>query len=202
MSWRIVDADSGKPAVITNANYPAIIHGAAKSGASFFTVILTAELVRADEAIVFMCAHGEGVQSLRHELGLKKSVVAAREINSRIKPVLESSRLVTLFNKRPDFLQRSLAALSDWRDRTVLINNAETILYPALWDMIKTHQRLVISGDIRGLEGSITYYQFKTAIAFSPWPNSAPYQRGDMPPYIGAMRQGFHGQNLLVTEIK
>lgn len=200
MTWRIVDAGAGKPVVIPKDGHPVIINGVAKSGASFFTVVLTAELVRADEPVLFMCAHSEGVRSLRQELGLKKPAVVASSITDQVEASLESSRLVTLFNKDPNFILRSLGALKDWRDRIVVIKNAETILSPALWATVKTHQRLIVSGDIRGLNEPITYNQFKTVVAFSDWPMSAPYQRGDLPPYIGALQQGSHKQNLIVAE--
>lgn len=200
--WQPIDTQTGKPLILKQSDWPIIIHGAPKAGSSFFTVVLTADLIRRGDKVVFMCAKGEAIRALQAELGLAQPAAKYQEVTSGAAENLKDMQLVTLFKKRGTNLVTALRALPDWSERVVIIKNAEEILTPELWAIVRPHKKLILSGDFEKEKVDVDQNIFSSNILFSRSPGHWHHQRGLLPTYIGdALIAGKHRQ-LIVREQK
>lgn len=184
-------------------DFPLLIHGREGSGASYATVVLAAELVRAGQPVVWLCARPPAVVALQRELDLNKPApVAGREVDGRsIKP-LSHSQLVAVHG-RADFLLRSLRALDDWAERYVIMKNIEETMTPATWAVLKDHPRLVCSGDVGRMKWGLPKESWRSTIAFSEWPSGWPIKNDPAPPYIATWRKdGKAAQKIIAIDRK
>lgn len=199
MSLHIIDAEDNRPWHPASGNWPLLIHGRPKSGASLFTVVLTAELIRRGARLVFLCAKGEAVRALQSELGLKKSAMAYQQVSEAAVEALESMQLVTFF-RRPGFdLLQSLRSLTDWGRRIVVVKNAEELLNPPLWAVLQPHRRLIVSGDFNLVSDTAIHEVLSTKILFSASPPGWSDQRSNQPDYVGECIRHNNTQLLMVA---
>lgn len=183
--WQPVETQTGKRLALKAADWPIAIHGAPKSGASFFTIVLTADLIRRGEKVVFICAQGEAIRSLQTELGLGRPAAKYKEVTGEAAVDLKDMQLVTLFKKRGTNLVTALRALPDWSERVVVIKNVEEILTPELWAIVRPHKKLILSGDFEKEKIGIDEKMFTSKILFSVAPGHWHHQRGSLPTFIG-----------------
>ncbi|MBI2984890.1 MAG: hypothetical protein HYY50_04690 [Candidatus Kerfeldbacteria bacterium] len=200
MSWQLNEVATGRPWGLHVRQLPCLIHGQAGSGASFATIIITANLVRRGESVVFLCSRGQAVRSLQHELGLQRPAIKTDQVTGRDVPALADSRLVTIFHRSSRQLGRLLRALTDWRERVVVIKNIEDTLHQDLWSMVSSHQELIISGDVSRVTVGLPTKHFKTGLAFSNWPASYSWTRGAEPHYVGTFHDGRQRRKILAVE--
>ncbi len=199
--WQPVDAATGREITWPPADWPILIHGASKAGASFFTVALTADLIRRGERMVFMCANGEAIRAWQYELALNKPAVKYSAVGSLAATALVEMQLVTLFKRRGTDLLTSLCALKDWGERIVVIKNVEELLRSELWAVVKSHPRLILSGDFAKTKIDIDPKLFNTQILFSEAPGHWPCQRASLPTYIGEVYQGSRRCQTIVRQV-
>lgn len=153
------------------------------------TVVLAAELVRAGQTVVWLCAKPEGVRALRDELQLvEDQPVKAKRVTSSVAAELEDSQLVTIFGSS-EFLLQSLHGLADWSDRIVVLKNMDAVLNVALWATLKPHRRLVLAGDLTAMQAPIQDVGWPTKLAFSPYPAMWNIIRPALPSFVGEMIQ-------------
>ncbi|MEK7637418.1 MAG: hypothetical protein AAB402_03495 [Patescibacteria group bacterium] len=199
--WIPVDAETDQPAVFSDSDWPLLIHGASKSGAAFFTVALTAELIRRGERVVFICAAGEAIRALQSELQLKPSAAHFSRVSRQAAAVLEEMQLVTLLKRRGTDPLTSLRALKDWNQRAVVIVNVEDTLTPQLWAVVKSHRRLILSGDFEKEKIDIDQKIFSSSILFSVSPGHWHRQRSSLPTYIGQVFRGRRSFQTILREV-
>lgn len=201
MPWRFVDATTQRPLTWDEGDWPCFIHGAERSGASFSTIILTAELVRRGQNVAFLCARAEAVLALERELRLDRPKVRAKAVTRATASPLAESQLVTMHHDRGEFLLRSLRALSDWSERIVVVKNVERVLTPGLWSVLQTHPRLILSGDAGRLPINLPTDHFFRLIGFSTWPDGWSMTRpANLPKYAGHMIQRGQERTVIALE--
>lgn len=198
--WQPIDTKTGQPLVLKTADWPIVIHGTQKSGSSFFTVALVADLVRRGDKVVFICAKGEAIRTLQAELGLNQPASKYSEVTSTAATDLKDMQLVTLFKRKGTDLVAELRALSDWSERVVVINNVEEILTPDLWAIVRSHKKLILSGDFEKEKADVDQNLFSSSIPFSRSPGHWHHQRGQLPTFIGDAIIGKKHQQLIVRE--
>lgn len=192
--WSLIEAASGRLFVVDH-HWPIWIHGAPKSGASFATVVLTADLVRRGEKIVFLCAHGDAIRALQQQLEMQRPEMKAKVITAPVAAELATMQLVTLKHEKGKNLATQLRALSDWSERVVVIKNVDELLTSELLAVAQAAKRLVLAGDFSKLKIEIPFMAAKTHVAFSPPPKSWPVEWSSLPSYIGQYWRGNdHGQ--------
>ncbi len=200
MSWQPVNTETNKALKFATKDWPILINGAPKAGASFFTVALTAELIRQRKKVVFMCAKGEAIRALKKELNITEPLVRGHDVTGTVATSLSDMQLVTLFQQKSMDMVNALRSLEDWNKRMVVMKNVEDILTPELWVVIKSHKQLVLSGDFSRLNFEIDTTVFRTAILFSPSPEHWKRQRSQLPTYIGDVYQGESNYQTIVSE--
>lgn len=188
--WQPVNAETERPLTFPPAAWPILIHGAEKSGASLYTVMLTAMLVRRGLPVVFICAHSEAIRALQTELGIGRPSARSAKVDGPTATALEHLQLIAFLKRQDTDILGSLRALRDWSDRVVVVKNAETILTPEFWETIQSHRRLIVSGDFNQRRNLFRPDAFRSTILFSEPPGSWGLERGPMPTYVGVMRQG------------
>lgn len=200
--WEAYRADTNRPFTLGERDYPCLIHGRPGSGASFFTVILAAALIRREIPVVFLCAKAEAVRALTAELGLGPPEVGADRVTARNEPELERHLLITFIKQNRTFLADSLRQLGDREDRVIVLKNIEEIMTPELWHLVKDQRHLIVSGDVDRITGPFPTTIWKTRLAFSPWQSAwgeaRPFQT---PSYVGtAWRQAERDGEVMVVE--
>lgn len=200
-SWQPVDAKTQWPWRPTARQLPLGIHGTPKSGASFFTIALTADLVRRGRPVVFLCAHGDGVLALQRELGLQKSSVKFDDVTAQAAVDLSAHQLVTLYSSQPGILLSRLRGLRDWSERLIVIKNIETVLSPALYTIVRPHRQLILSGDFNGQLIRSQPQDYASTIAFSEWPKDWGRHRDTLPSYVGILTTGSNNRQLILKEV-
>ena len=199
--WRPVEADSGEAVDWQDSDWPLLIHGAAGSGASFFTVVLAAELVRRGEPVIFACAKSEAVRRLQAELAIRQPTVRGRAVTIKNEAKLEDSQLVTVHFDRPAGLRQAITSIRDWTERFIIVKNIEHTLSPETWPQFKSHRRLVLAGDLGLVNKMIAPDEVKSTIAFSDLPRDWPFQRPKLPTYVGQFRRSDQSeQTVMVAE--
>ncbi|MBI5466972.1 MAG: hypothetical protein HY975_02040 [Candidatus Kerfeldbacteria bacterium] len=198
--WQPSSGEAGRSFRLADRDYPCIIHGAEKSGASFFTIALTADLVRQGQPVVFICAKSAGVLALQRELELLAPGVKTKEIGSQTAAQLEEHQLVTIFSHRPADILVHLRALHDWAERVMVIKNIDTLLTPGVWATVQSHRQLILSGDVASTSAPILERNFRSSIAFSKWPAGWLDIRQPLPTYAGEYRHGKIVKQVFLSE--
>lgn len=199
--WQPIDANTGRPIDLKSADWPLVIHGKPKAGSSFFTITLVADLLRRGRRVVFFCAHGQAIRALQQELALPAPMTRAKKITSSVAVQLENMQLVTFFRRPKMDMVQSLRSLRDWSDRIVVIKNAEEILTPALWEILRPHQNLILSGDMSTLKTAVDPQHFATTILFSDSLSTWTIQRNALPTYIGECHQKRGIRQVIVRQV-
>ncbi len=200
--WQPIDVQTGKRVVLKKNDWPILIHGTPKAGSSFYTVALTAELIRRGEKIVFLCAHADAIKALTTELVVQQPEVHDTSVSAKTATALEDMQLVTLMRRPNMNLVTSLRALHDWSERVVVIKNIDEVITPELWAVVKTHQKLCLSGDATKMQFEIPIDSFSTMILFSPGPEHWLHQRPALPTYIGDVSQSRRQWQTILREVK
>lgn len=198
--WQPIDGQSQRPLQLSDRDYPCLIHGADKSGASFFTIALTAALVRQGRPVVFLCAKPAGVIALQQELGLPPPRVKVKNVNSQAAATLEEHQLVSIYSSRPADLLVHLRALRDWAERVVVIKNIDALLTPGVWATVQAHHQLILSGDVARTSAPLLEKYFQSTVAFSRWPVGWLDIRQTLPTYVGEYRRGKNVRQVLLAE--
>jgi hypothetical protein len=198
--WQPINTETGQPLILKTADWPIAIHGTPKSGSSYFTTVLTANLIRRGEKVVFMCTKGDAIRALQAELDLNQPASKYSEVTSGAATDLKDMKLVTLFKRKGTDLVASLRALSDWSERVVVINNVEEILTLELWAIVRPQKKLILSGDFAKEKVDVDQKLFSSSILFSRSPGHWHHQRSQLPTYIGDAMVGKKQQQLIVRE--
>ncbi len=197
--WQPIDTTTGKRLTLKSSDWPFLVHGTVKSGSSFFTIALTADLIRHGQKVVCICARGEELRLLQKELNIDKSESTFSEVTSSAADTLENMQLVSLFKRKGVDVITSLRALKDWSERVVVINNVEDVLTTELWEILQTHTHYVLSGDFEKLPFEIDQQILPLQIFFSASPVHWRKQRSKLPSYIG---EGYRGSEHFLTIVK
>lgn len=198
-SWQPVNAQTELPLTWPKTSFPVIIHGREKSGASPYTVALTADFIRRGLPVVFICAHGEAVRALQRELGIGQPAIRSPAVDRSVVATLEDMQLVSFMYRKGFDLPTAIEALRDWRDRVIIVKNIETVLTPALWQVVGSHHRTVLSGDAVMTSIDLSRTIFGTTILFSDAPATWTRQRPVFPTYVGC---GFRGARRFQTILR
>ena len=189
MTWQPFNAATEQSVVFSECDWPILLHGVPKSGLSFYTIVLTADLIRRGERVVFICAKGEAIRSLQTELDLITPAAKYSQIDRGASQALEAMQLVTIMN-RPNFdLLAAVRNLKDWGERIVVVKNADALLSKELWSLLRPHHRLIIAGDLKASKIKLAPSDFSTAIYFSPPPATWSVKLATRPTYVGHVYQ-------------
>ncbi len=140
-----------KEVIFNKEDFPMLINGAGKSGASFFSLSLLVNLFENGEKVLLFSAFDPAKEEFRKQLG--------GSINENA-IVIESGDEENFINE--------LDKVSDLPERIVLCKNIEHYS-PNLFNKLKDQELIIFSGDIDKCEfgGKLAIKDFKTKIFFS-----------------------------------
>ena len=119
-----------KPFKVSEINFPILIHGEDGSGASFFTITLTANLLHSGSKVIFLCGY-----TMAHE-----------EILRQIPNITEED--ILLYTKdQLDKFDEALSLIENVNERVIVVKNIE-LFTEELFDHVSSYQKIIISGDI------------------------------------------------------
>jgi hypothetical protein len=199
--WQPIDAETEQHWQLQDKDWSVLIHGAEQAGASFFTIALTADLIKSGEKVVYMCARGQGVRSLEEELGGRKPELKIKQADHAHLNELADLQLITFFSKSSEFLLNSLRSLKDWGERVIVLKNFDLTMDAAIWAVLRSHKKLIISGDAGRSRVPLSPTTFMTTIAFSSWPTDWGMPARQLPKYIGDARSAGQERKLIVQEV-
>jgi hypothetical protein len=162
-----------KTVLLDNASYnftsnslPALISGIHKSGSSYLSIILVAQLVEEGEKIIFFTAFPMAKDMFIEQLGRDELIGF---INSPEDIASQSSKQVLLVNSGDlDLFIQVIQAIDDLNDRTVYIKNIDEY-EEDLSQLISGQSKVVFQGDVDKCAwgGSILQRELKTKIYFT-----------------------------------
>jgi hypothetical protein len=183
--WHPVEAETDQQFRLSDADWPLVIHGTDGSGASFFTVALTAALVRTGAKIVWLCTTPEGVLALQRELHLGEPDAKYRSMTDRAETIVAAMPVVTFCHRQPGELLNFLRSLRDWNQRIVILKNMEVTADEAMLNVLRPHRRLILSGNAERAASPLRDLSAGMRIGFSAWPGDWHIERGTLPRYVG-----------------
>lgn len=199
--WQPVDTASNRPIRIGTKDWPVLIHGTPKAGASFFTIALTASFLRRGEKVVFICAHAPAITALQREMHLTQPAMASATVTASAATSLEEMQLVTLMLGRGHNVLEALRALHDWTERIVIVKNIDEVLTSPMWAVLQSHRRCVLSGDLNKLRIALPAVMMKTQILFSDPPKTWPIKRSPLPTFMAEIHRSRGISTGLVREV-
>jgi hypothetical protein len=140
-----------KEVVFNKENFPMLINGADKSGASFFSISLLVNLFENREKVLFFSAFDPAKEEFRKQLG----------------DSINGNTLIIESGNEENFI-KELDKISDLSDRIVLCKNIEN--YSSnLFNKLTDQELVIFSGDIDKCEfgEQLVKKDFKTKIFFS-----------------------------------
>jgi len=159
-----------KEAVFSKADLPILISGKEKSGASFFSLCLLANLLKNGEKIVFFSAFPAAKEEFRRQIaGHEESAIIIDSGDEKI---------------FMEFLQR----IDDLSERVVLIKNID-LYSQSLFKLVKPLKNIIISGDIDKCRfaDDLIKEEFPSRIFFSQSQLYPQVGLENLPKYIGAI---------------
>lgn len=135
----------------THEDFPMLISGGCKSGTSFFSVCLMAELFKRGEKEVFFTAYTPAKDEFRKQLGAS----------------INDNAMIIDSGDENAFLQE-IEEIKDLEERIVLVKNMENYSLK-LFDKLKDKKLVIFSGDMDKCEfgDNLAEKDFKTKIFFS-----------------------------------
>jgi len=132
-------------------DFPMLISGVEKSGTSFFSICLMAELFNRGEKEIFFTAYPPAKEEFRKQLG--------DSINDNAKIIGQGEEKI--------FLEK-INAIEDFDERIVLVKNIENYSQK-LFDKLKDKKLVIFSGDMDKCQfgNDLAKKDFKTKIFFS-----------------------------------
>ncbi|MCU0680042.1 MAG: hypothetical protein MUF50_01925 [Planctomycetes bacterium] len=152
----------------TESNFPILIHGVEKSGASFFSVCLLANLLKNGFKTLLFSAYPMAKEEFRKQIiGYENKAII---INSGEEQVLIDS----------------LRNVTDLNERVVLIKNIDNYSLN-LFNAVKDLKLVIFSGDLNKCEfaDDIMKRDFATKILFSQSEKHPQYDLASLPKYHG-----------------
>jgi hypothetical protein len=199
--WQPLEVSTDQPVRFSPADWPVAIHGHRQSGASFFTSVIVADLIRRGERVVLVCADGQSIREVQAELAMPRPAVKFRAVTTEAATKLEDMQLVTLLQRRAVNLADSLGGIQDRADRMVIVQGVESLMTAELWSIIESQPRMILSGDWSKVGLSIDLKKFPVRILFSEAPDSWPDQRPPNPSYIGIMQTGSTCRQFIARDV-
>lgn len=129
---------------------PILISGAEKTGSSFFTVCLLANLLKSGHKVIFFSAHPAAKEEFRSQAGVN----------------LENALIIDSENE-DDFID-TIKNISDLSERVVLIKNIDSYSQK-LFEVVKDLKLVIFSGDLDKCQfaGYLLRNNFSSKIFFS-----------------------------------
>jgi hypothetical protein len=121
---------NGKPSEILETYLPLLIHGKDGSGASFFTITLTASFLNSGSKVIFLCGYK----------------MAQDELIKQIPNISEENFLLYTKDQAEEFIN-TLSMIENTTERIIIIKNIE-LFAEDIFDQISSYQKIIISGDI------------------------------------------------------
>jgi hypothetical protein len=149
-------------------DFPFLVHGAEKTGSSFFSICLLANLLKAGMKTFFFSAYPMAKEEFRKQIiGYEKDTI-----------IVDSGDEKTLIE--------TLKNTPDLNERVVLIKNIDS--YSSnLFNVTKNLNLIILSGDLDKCQfaDSLIDKKFATKILFSPSEKYSQYDLSDLPKYNG-----------------
>lgn len=141
----VVLLETGAIMRFSDEDFPLVIHGAPKTGASHFSLSVVADLfARGRKLLLFTAfpAAREDFLAQTAELGRK-----AFDVTDPSQIPDASGDAIIVKSGDVDLFVEALKRLPDLAERIVFIKNVEALLTPEMIDLIRPLSRLVLSGD-------------------------------------------------------
>lgn len=153
-------------------DFPVLINGADKSGASFFSIILLANLFKDGNKVLLFSAYPPAKEEFRKQLGNK---------------INEDSLIIESGDE--DSFINELDGIRDLSERIILFKNIENYSQK-LFDKLKNQKLIIFSGNVDSCEfgEQLSNKNFNTKIFFSYSDKMRIENKIDLPKYNGYIK--------------
>jgi len=154
---------------------PMLISGAEKTGTSFFTVCLLANLLQNGHKVILFSAHAAAKEEFRNQVGAN----------------LNNALIIDSENE-DEFIE-ILKNIKDLSDRVILIKNIDSYSQK-LFNFVKDFRLVIFSGDLDkcAFADELLKNKFNTKIFFSYSEKYALKEPKSLPKYSGMIISGHH----------
>ncbi len=169
---------------LTKNGFPILIHGAEKTGASFFSICLLTDLLKTGMKAFLFSAYPMAKEEFRKQ-------IVGYEDGAIIIDSGDEQALVEALQETPDL-----------DERVVLIKNIDNYSLN-LFNAVKDLKLIILSGDLDKFKfsNSLIDENFSTKILFSPSEKYSQYDLSDLPKYSGKMISNtYNGVISLIAE--
>jgi hypothetical protein len=137
----------------TENNFPILIHGEDKSGASFYTISIAVNLFLKNLPIVFLCGYP----------------MAEEEFRKQVNQDYGKDRIIFYTKERISEFKEFVADQNN-QERIIFIKNIE-LFDEDIFNLISSKNKIILSGDINkcSFKDKILNKKFNTKIFFSPF---------------------------------
>lgn len=153
---------NNKPALFSKADLPMLISGQDKSGASFYTICLAANLYKAKKKIIFFCAYPMGIEEFMKQAGDGDGIEYVTAKNA-----IAAKTAIIVKPGDEELFAWVLQNTHDVTNRVIIIKNFE--VHSSAVQKTVFRDNFVISGDIdkSSEAGVLREKDFATSIFFS-----------------------------------
>ena len=166
---------NGKKFNFSEINFPILIHGAEKTGSSFFSICLLSQAQKKGTKTLLFSAYPMAKEEFK------------KQISSH-----ENDALVIDSGDEQVFIKK-LQSIPDLKDRVVLIKNIDKYSLK-LFNAVKDLKLIIFSGDLDKCQfaDSLMGVKFYSKILFSPSKKYPQCDLTDLPKYSGKLINGYH----------
>jgi len=166
-------------------DFPMLISGAEKTGASFFSIILLAELLKNGAKVLFFSAYPDAKVEFRKQFGA------------------EVDQAIIIDSGEESALLESLEKIPDLSERVVLIKNIDSYS-SKLFEAVQTLELVIFSGDLDKCQfaDKLIKKDFITKVFFSQSTKYPQAELGDLPKYSGQVISDRYDGLIILRAIK
>lgn len=169
MPKQIVRRDTRRPVHFNADDLPMLIHGGPRAGSSLFTISLIVDLILGGEKVLCLMAFPTARDEFESQLKEARKTEALYDLKEVEGEGLIPQPFVLVKSGEPGLMAEAVRKLPDTKDRIVVISNLDTMLTEELFEAVKNHPKLILSGDVDAspLKDQIAAMSYKTKIIFS-----------------------------------
>lgn len=194
----IVEVSSEEPVSFATADFPLMVHGRDKSGASLFSITLSARLHNVGEKLLIFTAYPMASEEFRKQIAVKANGVY---MATTVGAIEEASKYQTIIIEPGNgaLFAEYISELPDIGERYILIKNIETVEDGILDQAFFQHPKLFVSGDVSQSTylSEIMKVAWPTQILFSEIVEGTESDIAELPKYHALMVA--HGSKKIIT---
>ena len=194
----IIETTSLEPVSFSSVDFPLMVHGRDKSGASLFSIVLAAGLHMKGEKMLIYTAYPMAGEEFRKQIGEKTDRLYVTSNHGEAETASKNQTIIIEPGNTALF-QEYLSSLPDISERYILIKNIETIEDGIFDQTFFQHPKLFISGDVSKTTylSEIMKVAWPTQVLFSEIVEGSENYVAELPKYHAMMIS--HGSKKIIT---